>query len=461
MTVQRSLVPGGGGARSWRGTSPVPFWLDKAHRPEPRLSFTGEATTDLVVVGGGFAGLWTAVLAKERDPAREVVLLEAERIGWAASGRNGGFCSASLTHGRENGIRHFADEYSELHKLGLTNLDEIEGAIARYGIACSFERNGTLSVATEAWQLPMEGEALSESQVRSMIHSPRFVGGIWERNESALLDPAELAWGLADVGESLGVQLHENSPVTRIGKTSTGVRVVTERGRVDAKNVVLATNVFPSLLRRLRLYTVPVYDYVIVSEPLSADQRAAVGWVQRQGLSTRGNQFHYSRLTPDGRILWGGYDAIYHYGRGLKDDFDQRDETFERLRHQFFETFPVLRGLEFTHAWGGAIDTCTRFCAFHGTAMSGRLAYSAGFTGLGVGATRFAGNVMLDLLAGLPTERTQLKIVRRKPAPFPPEPLASIGIALTKRALIRADDNGGQRNLWLRVLDRAGVGFDS
>lgn len=445
---------------TWRGTSSVPFWLDKPHRPEPRPALSGPTTAELVIVGGGFAGLWTALLAKERDPQRDVLLLEAERIGWAASGRNGGFCSASLTHGRENGLLHFPDEYAELHKMGITNLDEIESTIARYGINCSFERNGTLSVATMPWQVPTDGEALTGEQVRSYIDSPRFVGGVWERNESALLDPAELAWGLAEVGESLGVRVHENTRVTGVDKSSTGVDVMTQGGLVQAADVVLATNVFPSLLRRLRLYTVPVYDYAVVSEPLDQAQLNAIGWRERQGLSTRGNQFHYSRLTPDNRILWGGYDAIYHYGRGLRDRFDQRPETFDRLRAQFFETFPALHGLEFTHAWGGAIDTCTRFCAFHGTGLGGRLAYSAGFTGLGVGATRFAANVMLDLLSGHSTERTELTMVRKKPTPFPPEPFAYAGISLTKRALIRADRDG-RRNLWLRTLDRAGLGFDS
>jgi glycine/D-amino acid oxidase-like deaminating enzyme len=435
--------------------------LDKQHRPAARPAIEGSTVADLVVIGGGFAGLWTALLAKERDPSREVVLLEADRIGWAASGRNGGFCSASLTHGRGNGMRHFPDEYQQLHKLGLQNLDDIEATIDRYGIKCGFERNGTLSVATEPWQLPDEGEVLSAEQVRAHIDSPRFVGGIWERGESALLDPAELAWGLADAVASLGVRVHEDSKAVRLVKSGRGVVIETAVARVEARRAVLATNVFPSLVRRMRLHTVPVYDYAIVSEALSDAQLAAIGWSHRQGLSERGNQFHYSRLTQDNRILWGGYDAVYHYGRGMRPEFDQRVDTFERLRAQFFETFPQLRGLGFSHAWGGAIDTCTRFCAFYGTALSGRVTYAAGFTGLGVGATRFAGNVMLDLLDGLHTERTVLRMVRRRPLPFPPEPLAYIGIALTKRALARADQDGGHRNLWLRALDRVGLGFDS
>ena len=124
-------------------------------------------------------------------------------------------------------------------------------------------------------------------------------------------------------------------------------------------------------------------------------------------------------------------------------------------------TFPQLEGIRVTHQWAGAIDTCTRFCAFWATSHRGRVAHTAGFTGLGVGATRFAADVLLDLLDGVATERTRLEMVRRKPLPFPPEPLASVGINLTRWSLDRADHRAGHRNLWLRTLDRFGLGFDS
>jgi len=204
-----------------------------------------------------------------------------------------------------------------------------------------------------------------------------------------------------------------------------------------------------------------VYDYALISEPLTADQRDAIGWRGREGLSDTGNQFVYSRTTRDGRILWGGYDAIYHYGSAIKSEYDARPETFHLLADGFFRTFPQLEGLRFTHAWGGMIDTCTRFTAFYGTALGGRVGYALGFTGLGVGATRFAGNVVLDLLAGADTPRTRLEMVRTKPVPFPPEPIRWAGIEATRRSLARADANGGKENVWLRAIDRLGLGFDS
>lgn len=240
-----------------------------------------------------------------------------------------------------------------------------------------------------------------------------------------------------------------------------GMTLRTSSGQVRAAHVALGTNVFRSPLRRVRPFVVPVYDYVLVTEPLSGPQLASIGWHGRYGIGDSGNRFHYYRLTADNRILWGGFDAIYHFGGRVAVAHDQRPATFRRLADQFFTTFPQLEGLRFSHTWGGAIDTCTRFCAFFGTAHRGRVAYAAGFTGLGVGATRFGADVMLDLLGGTPTVRTELRLVRRRPTPFPPEPLRYTGIQLTRASLARADRDAGRRDLWLRTLDRLGLGFDS
>ncbi len=173
------------------------------------------------------------------------------------------------------------------------------------------------------------------------------------------------------------------------------------------------------------------------------------------------NQFHYYRLTRDNRILWGGYDAVYYYGSRIGRALEQSERTHQQLAEHFFATFPQLEGLRFSHRWGGVIDTCTRFAAFFGTAHGGRSAYALGYTGLGVAATRFGADVMLDLLDGNPTERTELEMVRRRPLPFPPEPVRYAGIQATRWSMDRADRNAGRRNLWLRTLDRMGLGFDS
>ena len=455
------------------GTRFATYWLDDPDRPPALPGLTGPDRTDLVVVGGGYLGLWTALLAKERDPDRDVLLLEADTCGHAASGRNGGFCEASLTHGFGNGLARWPDELDQLITLGRENLDAIERAVEEHAIDCDFVRSGSLAVATRAHQVEQLREEydqtrahglgttwLEADQLRARVDSPTFLAGVHDP-DSAILEPARLAWGLREACQRLGVRIAERTPVTGLQRVGGGVEVATAAGTVHARQVVLATNAFPPLLRRLRLMTVPVYDYALMTEPLSVAQRAAIGWHGREGISDAGNQFHYFRTTRDGRVLWGGYDAIYHYGSQIKEEYDARPETFEVLAQNFLATFPQLEGLRFSHAWGGVIDTCTRFTAFHGTAMGGRVVYALGFTGLGVAATRFAADVVLDLLSGADTDRTRLEMVRRKPVPFPPEPVRWAGIEATRRSLARADTHDGRENLWLKTLGRLGLGFDS
>jgi glycine/D-amino acid oxidase-like deaminating enzyme len=223
----------------------------------------------------------------------------------------------------------------------------------------------------------------------------------------------------------------------------------------------LATSAFPGLLGEIRRRVVPVWDYVLVTEPLNPAQRESIGWQRRQGIGDLANRFHYYRLTEDDRILWGGYDAIYRYGSGLEDHMQQDDRSFAALSGHFFTAFPQLEGIRFTHRWGGAIDTCSRFFAFQGTALDDRVAYTVGHTGLGVGASRFGAQVALDLLAGRETEATRLRAISSKPFPFPPEPLRWAAIELTRNRLAAADRRAGRRGLWLRTLDRLGLGFDS
>ncbi len=460
--------------RSLVDAAPAVFWLDDPERPARRAPLDGPERADLTVVGGGYCGLWTALRAKERDPDREVVLLEAGRCGDQASGRNGGFASASLTHGHPNGLARWPEEMGQLDRLGADNLRDLVETVARYGIDCRVEQTGELTVASAPHQLAelaaladdlaaagQHALLLDRGGVRAELDSPTYLGGLWEPRATVLVEPARLAWGLRRACLDLGVRIYEGTRVERLEETPSGVRVHAPGGHVDAARVALATNAFPPLLRRLRLLTVPVYDYVLMTEPLSPAQRAAVGWGNRQGVGDASNQFHYYRLTRDDRILWGGYDAVYHYGSRIDPRLEQQGPTHDQLARHFFETFPQLDGLRFSHRWAGVIDTCTRFAAFFGTAHRGRVGYALGFTGLGVAATRFGADVVLDLLAGEDTERTRLRMVRERPVPFPPEPLRYAGVQLTRWSMERADARGGRRNLWLRALDRAGLGFDS
>ena len=452
----------------------TPLWWDDSRRPEPRAALQGDLDVDLAVVGAGFTGLWAALLALEEDPGRQVVVLEGARVGWAATGRNGGFCAASLTHGVGNGLARWPGEMPLLQRLGAANLDAIESTIRERGIDCDFERTGELDVAVAPWQLEdlralhqtmrdlgEEAELLTAAQTRALVTSPTYLGGLLDRQGVAMVNPARLAWGLADAVEGAGGRIHEATKVERLRRAGDRVALTTATGTVRARQVVLATNVFPSPLRRARPYVVPVWDHIIATEPLSPSQRESLGWQGRSGVGDSGNQFHYYRLTTDDRLVFGGYDALYYYRSDLSARRQRRPETEQRLYQHMLTTFPCLRGVRITHTWGGAIDTSTRFSASWQKAFGGKVVSVLGYTGLGVGASRFGAQVCLDLLAGRDNERTRLEMVRRGPMPWPPEPLRWLGIQMTKRSIARSDAHGGRRDIWLRLLDRLGLGFDS
>ena len=351
--------------RSYADAKPRPFWLDQADAPGVTEPLAGEHEADLVIVGGGLTGLWAALLAREEQPQRAVVLLEGERIAFGASGRNGGFMDASLTHGIENGVARWPDEMPKLERLGRENFAAVKDTIASRGIDANLEQTGELAFASAAYQAEYipemvetarsfgwAAEALDADEARAEVHSPTYHGGVYLPDSCAVLDPARLAWGLAAAALAAGARVFERSQVVRLAAYGPGVVAETQR-------------------------------------------------------------------------------------------------------------FPQLEGLRFSHRWGGAIDTCSRFSVMFGKALGGRAVYSVGYTGLGVGASRFGAQVALDLADDRDTERTRLKMVRSKPIPFPPEPLRWAAISLTRRALAKADREDGRRGPWLRTLDRFGLGFDS
>jgi glycine/D-amino acid oxidase-like deaminating enzyme len=451
---------------------PHPFWLRDPPAAAPALAGATEA--DLCIVGGGFTGLWAALYAKALDPARDVVVLEAETAGFGASGRNGGFCVASLTHGIENGLARFADEMEVLERLALENFDALAADLATHGIDCDFEPTGELAALTDPYQLGLlddgppllarygyETEVFDAAAIRAEVASPTYVGGLWIKTGAAILDPGKLAFGLRAAALRAGVRIFEHSAAHELREAGPALEALTAAGRVRARRVLLATSAYPGLVRAIRRYVVPVYDYVLMTEPLSDAQRDAIGWRRRQGIGDAGNRFHYYRQTADGRILFGGWDAVYRYGGPVSPRLDDHARTFATLSQHFFHTFPQLEGVRFTHRWGGAIDTSSRFSVFFGRAFGGRLAYATGYTGLGVAAARFGGRTALDLLDGRDTEATRLRYVRRKPVPFPPEPLRYAVVQYTRNRLAAADRDQGRRGPWLRLLDRLGLGFDS
>jgi glycine/D-amino acid oxidase-like deaminating enzyme len=454
---------------------PVSYWL-RGETPPADPALREDSTADVLVIGAGFTGLWTALALTETDPALRIVVVEAETVAFGASGRNGGFCEASLTHGLANGIRHFPDEIDRLEAEGIQNLRELIAFTREHGIDCDLEENGTLALADQAYQADEfrawvdeaaehgeQVEFMDRATVQAEIHSPLWLAGLYRPpGHDVLLDPAKLCRGLARVARERGVRIHEHTRVSALERVAGGVVAsISGGGVVRADQVVVATSAYSGWLRRLEPLFVPVYDYVLVSEPLTPDERAAIGWARRQGLSDANNQFHYFRLTADDRILWGGYDAIHYFGSRVGPELDRRPATFEKLEAQFFRAFPQLEGLRFPYRWGGAIDTTTRFTVTFGQTMGGRVTYALGYTGLGVGASRWAGGVVRDFILRPDEDRLRLRIVDSPPIPFPPEPLRSLAVNVVRHELDRADREEGRRSVLLRTLDALGIGFDS
>lgn len=456
------------------GAKPAVFWSDRDDKPEQAPALNEGITADLTIIGGGLTGLWAAVQALEDQPGMSVVVLEAERCGFGASSRNGGFCDSSLTHGLENGVRHWPDEIATLVEMGRQNLDDIEASIERYGISADFRRAAEIGVATEPWHLEelahsaethkslgIDVTLLDAEQMQARIASPTYLGGLVHHDVTSLVDPARLCWGLRTTAESLGTRVYAGSPAQYVEREGKSLDVVTPSGKVTSDRVLVATNAYRAPVRGPRRYIIPVYEHVLMTEPLNADQLASVRWSENDGVGDVSNQLHYYRRSEDDRVLWGGYDATYHFNNGIGPEHDQSDRTHSTLAEHFFETFPQLRGLRFSHRWGGAIGTTTRFTASWGTRHDGLLCWVGGYTGLGVGASRFGARVALDLVFGRKTQRTELRMVRERAFPFPPEPIRWIGVRATRRAMKRSDEGEGKRGLWLRLLDRFGIGFDS
>jgi glycine/D-amino acid oxidase-like deaminating enzyme len=436
----RNAAPGDHARRSYADATPGSLWLDSPAAPAPNEPLVGRTDADLAIVGAGLTGLWAAVLAKEEDPTRDVAVLEADTVGAGATGHSGGFMSSSLTHGVANGQSRFPDELAVLDRLGRENFEQAVMSLWQHGIDCDLVLSGEMTVALQAHeqdQLAAEAEELRKlghdvvlfdaREVRGEVDSPTYRAALWQRSGVGILDPAKLAWGLARVAQDLGVRIFEGSAVSRMRSRGARMELSNPVGRLDAGAVLLATGAFRSPARPVRRRIVPVWDYVLATQPLTPGQRAAIGWRDRQGISDSANQFHYYRLTADERIVWGGYDAIYHFRNGVGSKFAQREATFARLADHFFTTFPQLEDVRFTHRWGGPIDTCSRFTAFFGTLHQGRVAYVAGHTGLGIGASRFGARVALDLLAARETEaRPRSLMCGASPCPFRPSRCAGV-----------------------------------
>jgi len=445
-----------------------PLWLDNPAAPTPERPLIGRGEADLVIVGGGFTGLWAAILAKEAAPGRDVALVEAAKVAHGASGRPGGIVSTSIMHGLSNAQRIFPNDLDALERLGHDNAKGFADTLARHEIDAEIEWGGELTVAVDPAHLPdLEEEFqlhkrhgydviyLDRDGVRQQIASPLYHGAVWSRSNSGTVHPAKLAWGLKAAALDLGVRLYEDTPLTHLERDGAAMLVRTHDGSLRAPKVLLATNAFAAGDRRIKRRVAAIRDRIVATEPLSDEQMARVGWAGRQGVYDTRTQLNYTRLTKDNRIVFGGRVG-YYFGNDTDPVADRQAGTYARLAEVFFKTFPQLDDVRFTHAWGGPIALTTRMAVHFQRYHDGKAIYAGGYSGFGVSASRFGARLGLALLDDPGAPELELDCAATLPNVMPPEPFRWIGAKLTMYALEDADEKGGWRRAWLRLVHAMG-----
>jgi len=450
------------------------FWIAGLPRRElTRLSAPTKA--DVVIIGGGFTGFWTALFLKELDPTLDVALIEQGVAAYGASGRNAGMLSETVDHSHALAIQHFgAAEAAKLALLGKQNADELIAFIRDRGIACDYEPSGRLKVALterhveDAKRILEVAEALGLSSFRLLnreqtqdeVHCPLFLGAV-EVSGGGILNPAKLTDGLRREAERLGVRVFERTTVESIDEQGAAVVVRANGTTLKAPRAVLATSAYTHhLVPGVRHRFIPLYDYIVVSEPLTAEQWALIGWKKHQGITDGRNFFNYYRPTADGRVLWGTSAAAYYAGNRVDPSCDHSLPHYAALKASWIRHFPELAGLQWPFAWGGAICSTTRLTPFFGSALRGKACYGLGYTGHGIATTRIAGRILAHMALDRTTDLLDLSLVKKPPFPYPPEPIRAWAVSAVTASLLKVDA-GESPNLLLRMLDAMGLGFSS
>ncbi|MEO5900331.1 MAG: FAD-dependent oxidoreductase [Ilumatobacteraceae bacterium] len=429
----------------WHDTMPHGEW-DARRRALP-----GDADFDEALVGGGYTGLWTAYHLARHDPSMRIVVLESETVGFGASGRNGGWCSALLPmslgaiaadHGRD-AARRFQVAMNR-------TVDEIAAVVDAEGIDCHFVKGGSLHIArstAQASRVQHEVEAqhdfgftdddvrwmsppeLSERAGVSSVHGAAFTP------HCAAVHPARLVRGLAHAVERLGVTIHEDTGVQAIGP-----RIVrTEHGTVRATTVVRATEAFTVGLPGMRRTVAPIYSLMIATEPLPADVLEQVGIADRATFDDARRLVIYGQRTADGRIAFGGRGAPYHWRSGMRAAYEHDDNVHDGLRATLCELFPVLNDAAITHRWGGAVAAPRDWWCSVGLDRATGLAWAGGYVGDGVATSHLAGRTLTDLITGTASPLTELPWVDHRSRSWEVEPLRWLGINAMVRLTASAD----------------------
>jgi len=445
------------------------YWLDSLDVVDDESALQEDTQCDLLVVGGGFCGLWAALQAREQDPDRSVVLIEAHSVANGASGRPAAIMSTSVMHGIDNTERIFPDDVAELERLGRENMDGFRETVERYAIDCDLEWGGEMKVSIgdqglatveEDYQLYLkyghDAVKLDKDAVQAEIHSPIFHGGTWSKQRCGTVHPGKLVRGLKRAALSAGVRLHENTPMLNTRKTAAGIEVNTPAASITARKVLLATNAWAAGHRHISRRVAAIRDRIVVTEPLSDMQMEKIGWRNRQGIYDTRTQLNYMRLTADNRILFGGR-LDYFYGNDTDPALDRTAQPFIRLVQSFYRTFPQLADeIRFDYAWSGPIGLTTRMAVHYQKYHDGDMVFAGGYSGFGVTASRFGARVGLAILDQQDIAETRMQFAKTLPNYIPPEPFRWIGAKITMYALDTLDEKGGWRKLWVAMVEKMG-----
>jgi glycine/D-amino acid oxidase-like deaminating enzyme len=432
----------------------VSYWLETSGDDlTPRPPLDGSVAVDVAILGAGYTGLWTAYSLLERDPSLRILIAEREIAGFGASGRNGAWCTSGFGAGPDLLTRRYGRAAARaVHDAMVDTVDEVGRVVSTERIDADYQKDGELSLAIGNHQLPALdavqrsydrlgvpefAHRLDRAAATERLAVAGLVGGIW-LPATAAVHPGRLVRGLARAVERKGATIVEHTAVKDV---STGARpaLETNRGTVHADVVVLAGESYLAGLPRYRRALLPIYSLIVLTEPLSDAQLAEIRWTHRAVVHSQALTVDYLSRTRDGRVLFGGRGAPYHYGSAIRPDFDRHDVTHQRLRHAIVEWFPSLADVRTTHAWGGTVGVPRDWIPTMAYDRATGVATSHGYTGEGVAATNLGGRVLADLITGHETDLTRLPMVNHHSRPWEPEPFRFLAARYLQYASLKVD----------------------
>ena len=394
------------------------LWSDTLlYVEESRPALDGAIDADIAIVGGGFTGLWSAYHLKQLDPSLRIVILEAERIGFGASGRNGGWCSA---------LYPTTAGYDVVRPHLVTSIDEIGSFTREHAPEVGFVKSGTLTIARNRAQLARlkatltsDSELLSQDQIRSRIHMRNAIGGTFTP-DCAVIHPGRLVRALAREVEKLGVRIYEKSRAITIEPTL----ITTERASVRATSIIKATEVFSQNSR----HHAPIYSLMVATEPLSEEIWSEIGLQQRETFAEALHLVNYGQRTIDNRLAVGGRGARYLLGSRLKAKHEMDHRTHMEIIELTRSWFPVLKRVKFTHRWGGAVSIPRDWHPYISWDKTSGIGRAGGYSGDGVTLSHLAGKTLAHLILEREHPITTLPHVNWQNPMWEPEPLRWIGV---------------------------------